>query len=162
MRVSVRDGFYAGLGAALLGILFLLWFWQPEVQVRRHTAKFLHLIEGRNWAGVADSIDPQYADQWGHDRARVVERMREVMRYIRAVRIVAQEPAVDIDNGHAIWTAKVTIEGEAGEAIALVQDRINSLTAPFELEWRRISRKPWDWKLVRVSNPELQLPSGYE
>lgn len=151
-----------GLSAALLGGLFLLWLWQPERQVRRHTAKFFHLIEGRNWTRVSDSIDAQYADQWEHDRARVVERMREIMRYMRAVRIVAHEPAINIDNGHATWTAKVTIEGEGGEAMALVQDRINSLTAPFELEWRRISRKPWDWKLVRVSNAELQLPSGYE
>jgi len=37
-----------------------------------------------------------------------------------------------------------------------------SLGAPFELQWRRISGKPWDWKLIRVSNPELQLPSEFE
>lgn len=162
MRISLRNGFYGALGAALFGVLFLLWLWQPERQVRRQTAKFFHLIEDRDWAGVSDSMDPQYVDQWGHDRARVVERMREIMRYMRAIRLVAQEPGINIDNRQARWTARITIEGEGGEALALVQDRINPLTAPFELEWRRISHKPWDWKLVGVSNPELQLPSGYE
>jgi hypothetical protein len=44
---------------------------------------------------------------------------------------------------------------------AVVKERVNSLTTPFELQWRHISRKPWDWKLVRVSNPELDIPAEF-
>lgn len=88
--------------------------------------------------------------------------MREVMRYMREVRIVAQEPLVKIENHKAIWSAKVTLDGDAGEPMTLVKERINSLATPFELEWRRISAKPWDWKLLRVGNPELHLPSDFE
>ncbi|HEY1583637.1 MAG TPA: hypothetical protein VGF73_11125 [Chthoniobacterales bacterium] len=36
---------------------------------------------------------------------------------------------------------------------------VNSLTTPFELRWRRESWKPWDWKLVEVRNPGLELPA---
>lgn len=162
MRVTFRHGFYVGVSAALLGGLFLTWLWQPERQVRRHTQKLFHRIEAKNWAAVSDLIDNDYRDQWNHDRARVVERMREVMRYLRGMRIVTPEPVIKIDNRNALWTGKITIEGDAGEAMALIRERINSLPTPFELEWRRNSSKPWDWKLVRVSNPELQLPSDFE
>jgi len=41
----------------------------------------------------------------------------------------------------------------------LLNERINKLPAPFELEWHHLSRKPWDWKLVRVSNSAFQIPA---
>ena len=44
----------------------------------------------------------------------------------------------------------------------MMNERQNSLSTPFELQWRHVSGKPWDWKLVRVSNPELEIPAGFE
>ncbi len=162
VRVTLRDGFYVGLSTALCCGFFLIWLWQPEKQVRRHTQKLFHQVEAKNWSAVSDLIDSDYRDPWNHDRTIVLERMREVMRYLRGMRIVTEEPVIKIDNRNAVWTGKITIEGEAGEAMALVKERINSLGAPFELQWRRISGKPWDWKLVRASNSELQLQSEFE
>jgi hypothetical protein len=153
-----RQGFYGGLGLALLIGLFLIWFWQPERQIRYHTESFLRTIEKRNWAGVADFIANDYQDQWGEDRTRVLERMREVLRYLRRIRIDATNAAVRVDNQRGYWNAKITIDGDQGEVTALVKERVNSLTRPFELEWRRQSAKPWDWKLVRVSNASLEIP----
>jgi hypothetical protein len=40
----------------------------------------------------------------------------------------------------------------------LLEERVNRLSTPFELEWHHVSEKPWDWKLVRVSNPAFQIP----
>jgi hypothetical protein len=162
VRVTLRDGFFVGLSTALFCGLFLIWLWQPDRQVRRHTQKLFHQIEAKNWSAVSDLIDSEYSDQWNHDRTNLIERMREVMRYLRGMRIVTGEPAIKIDNRNALWMGKITIEGDAGEAMALIKERINSLATPFELQWRRDSGKPWDWKLVRVSNPELQLPSDFE
>jgi hypothetical protein len=162
VRVTLRDGFYVGLSTALFCGLLLIWLWQPQRQVRRHTQKLFHQVEAKNWSAVSDLMGSDYRDPWNHDRTNVIERMREVMRYLRGTRIVTEEPVIKIDNRNAVWTGKITIEGEAGEAITLVKERINSLGMPFELQWRRTSGKPWDWKLVRVSNPELQLPSEFE
>jgi hypothetical protein len=162
VRVTLRDGFYVGLSSALFCGLFLIWLWQPERQVRRHTQKLFHQVEAKNWSAVSDLIGNDYSDPWNHDRTKVIERMREVMRYLRGMRIVTEEPVIKIENRNAVWMAKIMIEGDAGEATVLVKERINSLGAPFELQWRRDSGRPWDWKLVRVSNPELQLPSDFE
>src|SRR5467141_4997752 len=42
-----RQGFYGGLGLALLIGLFLISLWQPERQASRHTENFLRPIETR-------------------------------------------------------------------------------------------------------------------
>ena len=157
-----RQGFYGGLGLALLIGLFLIWLWQPERQVNRHTENFLRTIEKRNWTGVADFIGNDYQDQWGDDRARVLERMRKVLRYLRRIRIDVTNAAVRIDSQRGYWNAKIIIDGDQGEVMALIKERVNSLATPFELEWRRQSAKRWDWKLVRVSNASLEIPEALQ
>ena len=54
--------------------------------------------------------------------------------------------------------AKISVDGDNSEIMALIKERVNPLGSPFELEWHRKSAKPWDWKLVRVSNAELTIP----
>jgi hypothetical protein len=56
--------------------------------------------------------------------------------------------------------ARISVEGDDSEVMAEIKQRINSLTTPFKLQWRRQSAKPWDWKLVHVSNRELQIPGA--
>jgi hypothetical protein len=155
-----RRGFYVGL-AFVLG-LWLLWLWQPERQVARHTDNLFRAIERRNWSATAGFIDGEYLDQWGDDRNLLLSRMRQVLQYARTIRIEYAEPSVAVAKPRAVWQAKVTIAGSDDEITAYVKQRINSLTAPFELEWRRASGKPWDWKLVAVRNPDLALPTEFE
>jgi len=157
-----REGFYGGLSLALLIGLFLIWLWQPERQIERHTENFLHAVEHKNWSRAADFIGNDYQDQWGDDRVRVVERAREFFRYLRGFRVNFSTATVKIDHRRATWIAKITIEGGEGEVMAQLRERVNSLATPFELEWRRMSAKPWDWKLARVSNPDLEIPAGFE
>jgi hypothetical protein len=159
---SFRSGFYGGLIAAILLGLFLIWLWRPERQVRCHTENFLRAIEHKNWTAAADFIDSDYHDQWGDDRARVLERMREGFRYVRGVRISASNPTLRIKNRRAIWSGKIMIVGDQSEAMELLEERVNSLATPFELEWRQVSAKPWDWKLVRVSNSALEIPADFD
>lgn len=159
MPIWFRSGFYGGLGVTLLAGFVLLWLWQPERQVQRHTANFFRAIEHKNWERMADFVAGNYQDQWGHDRARVLERAREVFRYLHGVRIVAFPANVRLGQQGAQWTARVTIEADDGEIATLVKERINSVATPFELEWHRLSAKPWDWKLVRVSNSDLEIPA---
>ena len=162
MPISFRSGFYGGLIAAILLGLFLTWLWRPEHQVRRHTEHLLRAIEHRNWTAAADFIGSDYHDQWGDDRARVLERMREGFRYVRGFRIEASDVYMQVERRRGIWAGKITIVGDQSEMIEVLKERVNSLVTPFELEWHRVSAKPWDWKLVRVSNSTLEISADFD
>jgi hypothetical protein len=155
--MTFRDGFTGGaLLAFALGI-YLVWLWQPEHQLRLHSAHLLRKIENRDWSGIENAIAPEYRDDWGDDRERLLERLREVRRFTRNMTIRALAPDISSAGRDGKWTAKVRIDGDSNEVMIEIKQRINSLAAPFELQWRRQSAKPWDWKLVRVSNRELKL-----
>ena len=156
-----RGGFYLGLGVSLFLALFCLWLWQPERQVNRHTGSLFRKAERKDWAGVGDFIDLSYADQWSNDRALVLERMRAAFSYVRNLRISATEASCTITDGSAIWRGKIRISAEAGELGIFAEQQINSLASPFELEWRHASAKPWDWRLFRVGNPDLEIPADF-
>jgi hypothetical protein len=155
---SFRNGLYAGLLTAVIFGLYLAALWRPERQLRLHSEHLFAQIEKRNWRAVAEFIGDNYQDRWGDDRARLTERMREVFRFLPNARIETRAPQVRTENAQGYWTSQITINGGAGEFASVIQERVNSLSAPFELEWRRQSSKPWDWKLVCIRNPSLEIP----
>ena len=159
MVVSFRGGFYGGLAIALFIGLYLVWLWQPERQVRRHTENFFHAIEHKNWETAADFIAVDYQDQWGDDRARVVERLREGFRYVRGLRIIASNPSIRVENRRGVWSCKITLYSSDNDVMEILDERVNKLPTPFELEWLRTPEKPRDWKLVRASNPAFEVPA---
>jgi hypothetical protein len=159
MTISFRGGFYGGLALALCTGLYLSWLWRPEHQVRLHAENFFHAIEHRNWETAADFIGNDYQDQWGGDRTRVLERMREGFRWVRGARIIATNVTVQVEARRAVWLGKITLYSTDDDVMELLDQRLNKLPTPFELEWHRLSGKPWDWKLVRVSNSAFEIPA---
>jgi hypothetical protein len=137
----------------------LFWLWRPEHQVRLHAEHFFRAIDGRNWDTVADFIGDDYHDQWDNDRARLLERMREGFRWVRGSRIIATNPSVEVETARAVWVGKIVVYSSDDGVMEALDERVNKLPAPFEFEWRKGSGKPWDWKLVRVSNPSFQIPA---
>lgn len=163
MRNWFRDGFYAGAGVALALGIYLMWLWGPEHQVKLHTDHLLKAMETKNWSKFATFVADDYHDQWGQDHALILERARGVFSYLRGIRLAPGYAIVQAERGKGSWQAQITIEGDNSELALLVKERVNSLATPFTLEWRRLSGKPWDWKLVQVSNPGLELPAaGFE
>ena len=160
MTITLRGAFIGGLAVAVVIGMYLLWLWRAEHQVRLHTENLFHAIDHRNWEAVADLVGNDYQDQWGDDKARLLERMREGFRWVRGSRIIASNPAVQVELRRAIWAGKITVYSSSDDGVMEVLDeRINKLHTPFELEWRRLSRQPWDWKLVRVSNAAFEIPA---
>ena len=159
MSISFRGGFYIGLALALCIGLYLIWLWRPERQVRLHTENFFHAIERKNWIAAADFIGSDYHDQWGDDRTRVLERMREGFRWVRGARIIVANPTVQVETRRAVWVGKVMLYSSDDDVMELLDERVNKLPTPFELEWHRFSGKPWNWKLVRVSNSAFEIPA---
>jgi hypothetical protein len=154
---TFREGFSGGaILAAGLGI-YLVWLWRPDHQVQLHADHFLHAIAERDWTAMQDTIAADYGDDWGDNRERLLERMREVLQFTRNLRIQSIAPDTSVEGRSGSWIAKVEVEGDESEVMAEIKQRINSLTTPFKLQWCRQSAKPWDWKLVRVSNRGLIL-----
>ncbi len=154
MTISCRNSFIGGLLFALIIGAWLLRLWQPQHQIQLHSEHFLHALEDKDWKRVGEFVAPDYQDQWHNDRDRLLERAREVFRYLRNVRCSVAEPLAFGQH----WQARITIRGDANELMSEVEARVNSISTPFDLEWRQMSGKPWDWQLVRVSNSGLTIP----
>lgn len=153
-----KISFYVG---ALLAALFGLWLaqlWQAEKQVALHNEHFIAQIAERDWSDAGDFLAADYHDDWGHDRKEVLNRLRLVLRVFSSLTIKADNPQVSASAPAGWWSAKVRIEGTGAESAPEIVERVNRLTEPFVLHWRKESWRPWDWKLVRVSNPSLRIP----
>lgn len=120
------------------------------------------LLNAKTGRAIADFIANDYQDQWGDDRARVLERLREGLRYVRGARITASNPSVQIEAQHVVWSGKLTLYSTDGDVMEILDRRINSLPAPFKLEWHHLSGKAWDWKLVRVDNSAFEIPTDFD
>lgn len=154
-----RRGFYfIAIGALGLGF-FLIHLWQPEFQVRKHSEHVMNALTAKDWKKFATFIGTDYSDQWGNNRSAVLERTRGIFGYAGNTRVRAIEPDIRVEDRTAYWRALIVIEGGENNEIATeMRRRVNELRTRFELEWHRMSNKPWDWRLVKVRNPGLLLP----
>lgn len=158
--MSFRNGFLAGAAVAVVIGLYLFQLWQPARQVELHTANLLEAIEDGDWAEVTGFLAESYQDQWGHDRESAVARLRAVGRYARELRFETTDRVVIAVGEEGEWRGRVRVEVDQSELGAYLRERLNQLDSPFTARWRQQSWKPWDWKLVHVSNPRLELPPG--
>lgn len=162
MRLDFRIGLFVGLSATVIIGAYCYWLSDRERQVLRHSENLFRRVEQRNWTAVGDLIAPDYADQWGNDRETILERLRLILANSHGFRIHAADVSSNAGNGLGTWRGRITIESDDPELMAAATQRINSLTAPFECQWRHVSGKRSDWKLVRVGNPELEIPAGLD
>lgn len=159
MTITPRGAFIGGPALIVAVGVYLFWLWRPEHQVRLHTENLFHAIDARNWETVAGFVGEDYHDQWDDDRARLLERMREGFRWVPGSRITAANSFVRVETSQAIWIGKVVVYSSDEGVMEVLDERVNKLPVPFEFDWRRVSGKPWDWKLVRVSNRSFQIPA---
>jgi hypothetical protein len=128
-----------------------------------HTRHLIQCLEERDWTKFSSFLADSYHDQWGEDRALVLERSRAVFGYLHGIRIVATDVTFQAGDREGSWRARISVEGaENNELAYALKERVNRLSSPFTLEWRQLSAKPWDWKLVRVSNDTLEIPQAYD
>ena len=156
-KSTFRTGFFAGLVVAAVLGLYLFLLWSAAKQVELHTAHLLTALEKNDWSEVGEFLDPSYGDQWGHDRNTLLTRLRQVLPYARHLRFHTTEVGIVAAGNEGEWRGRVTLEADPNEFSTIIRERINSLEEPFALQWRQVSWKPWDWRLVRVTNPALDI-----
>lgn len=161
MQSSFKNGVSAGLLVALALGVYLVQLWAPARQVELHSLHLADALEDHDWAQLDEFVDQEYEDQWGHERPLLLARLRQMLSSTRNFRVLINESrarAAD-DGQEGDWRARVTVDADPGELTDLFKERVNGLEEPFDLRWRKKSWKPWDWKLVRVTNHSLELPS---
>ena len=157
--MTFRNGFYAGLLIAAIWALYLARLWQAPRQVELHSVHLLVQIEKKDWKAAGAFISNDYHDRWGNDRALLLERLREVFRALPGARIEFSGATARAENGRGFWSAQIKVKG-SGEFADFIESRVNSLESPFEFEWQRGATWPWEWKLVAVKNPALEIPEA--
>jgi hypothetical protein len=161
VNASFRSSFYT---AALIGVILGLWLshlWTAENQVRLHSKHLLGKIEKRSWVAAMTMVAEDYHDDWGDDRNLLKERLSLTLREFSSLTISSHETQQRLEPPFGNWMAKIQLSGRGSEAALETIQRLNRLTAPFELRWRKESWRPWDWKLAQVRNASLELPAGF-
>ena len=148
---------FTAVSALLITVMWCAWLWQPERQVRLHQQHFFRALEERDWGDIADFLDGDYADRWGHDKAFLVREGREIFRQFLWVTAAGEIVRAEVSGDAVRVDARLRLAGRGSPIGEMVLDRVNALREPFVFEWRRRSWKPWDWRMTRLDQPELQM-----
>ena len=138
-------------------VLRCLFLWQPERQLLLHQAHLRAAVENRNWSRMEALIDPAYSDRWGYTRETGLRDARQWLGQFFALTITAEAVGHQLTPGGGTVTERWKMDGTGTAGAAMVSDRVNAIHAPFTFQWKHGSWKPWDWTLLRVDNPELEI-----
>lgn len=117
MPATFRNSFYAGLLAAFLLGIWLVRLWGAENQVRLHSEHLLQLVEKRSASPAGDFLAADYHDDWGDDRARLLLRLRIVLRFFSDLTITASEVQAQVNPPNATWRARVHLDGRGAKRL---------------------------------------------
>jgi hypothetical protein len=155
-----RKQLYVMAPIALLGLaLYFAWLWQPERQVRLHTAHLLKAVEGRRWKKVDSLVADNYSDRWSHDKEFVLRGSNEVFSQFLFLTIPSETLECSVSGSTGVTRDRVKIAGTGSPIAQEAMERVNRLRQPFVFTWERMSWKPWDWRLTRFDQPELEIGS---
>ncbi len=155
--MSNRNLALIGVSAVVLLGLFLVWYWQPERQVRLHQKALLSAVEDRDWEDVGELMAADYSDRWRHDKEFVLREAREVFRQFIAVQLTGEETDLIMEEGTGEVKTRLKLIGRGGPVAEFAMSRVNVMQQPWSFRWVKQSAWPWDWQLVSVDQPELDL-----
>lgn len=144
--------------AAVFGVVWVVAGWMPSAQVQKKTGQLLTAAGDRNWKSVGRFMSDEYRDAWGLDKEAALRLAGEAGRHFFALVITpAGEPVVVPDGDRMIWRGRLVFGGRGNAVGEAMLSRASEFREDFVFAWRRESWKPWDWKLVSVSQPELNI-----
>ena len=126
--------------------------------MRRAQGRLISAVEKRNFEAMAGLLSEDYSDRWQHDKAIVLRDSREVFGQFAMLTIERAEHGLEMKDDRWVLREKITLKGLGGPIAMFARDEVNALREPFAMTWRRRSWKPWDWEMVSVNHPALELP----
>jgi len=145
-------------GGAMLVVAALLWAGFELTPGRRLARCQDHLLQAagdRNWNRVRSLMADDYRDAWGQDREQAVAQASEALRNFLVLEILSEDTTAERRDRDAVISARLRLRGKGNAIGEQIIAGANSLESHFQFAWRRKSWKPWDWKLVSVSQPQF-------
>jgi hypothetical protein len=134
-----------------------------ESQVRHRAEGFRRaLAEGRS-AKAWHMVSADYRDQWSMDRDQIGSALRDVSRQFLTLRVEWVDPRYEAapDGGMALTTVP-RLEGKSLTPIGeMMLSTARQLEQPFTFHWKKEGWWPWTWRIVKITNPALEIPAGY-
>ena len=152
---------------ALQALSFLVWLLSQgvtaESQVRHRSEAFRRaLAEGRS-AKAWNMVSAEYQDKWGMNKDQIGAAFRDVSRQFLTLRIDWTDPqfAPGPDGGYTLTTVP-HVDGRSFSPVGeVILSTARQFREPFTFHWKKEGWWPWTWRLVSISHPELEIPSGY-
>jgi len=143
--------------AICVGVVFVwaLWFYRAEHQVARAHQRLISAVESRNW-GKIQTITSDDFMAGVYNKEESIALGQEVLRPFLSLQIAESEEVWVRERPRLyVRNALIRMDGKGMGYADMVLSAVNTQTEPFVFTWQRMSRKPWDWKLIRVEHPLL-------
>jgi hypothetical protein len=142
---------------------WLIWRWQPD---RAALSRFEALCEAtadRKPRKMEKLIAADYADRWGMDRATALREARQILGQFFALTLEPVDTVVEPgpSPNERIIRARIRLGGTGTGIAELAKAEVNRLESPWVFTWRRTDWRPWNWQLVRLENPGIDLTRRY-
>ena len=144
-------------GALVVLVAWLVFEFSPDRQLDKSFARLISAAENRDFKSLREIMDPDYRDQWNMDRTQAVSAASEALGQFLFLRIVTENMSGSRQGREATIAARLRFSGRANAVGEAILQHVNALEDDFRFAWRRKSWKPWDWKLVSVSQNEIQF-----
>ena len=149
----------ATIGLILYSIYLVGFRWRPPTQVRLHQMDLIHAVENNNGRDLGNLISDSYSDQWGYTKKDLQLGFKEMRRGFLALELQPSEVEVNVEKVEGTFSAVIKLQG-SGVWADQIKGVLNKVNTPFVFTWRKEGGRPWDWKLISISNEELDL-RGY-
>jgi hypothetical protein len=146
----------------IVAISLLAWHWSPGRQVELHQGDLCDAVGDRNWKRVGSLLATDYHDRWGQDRTTILARLPQAFMDFLACGVLEDHLSLTWRNGACDLAAHIRIVGSGGPLAQAIMEQSTQLTEPFHFQWKKQSWKPWDWKLVSVDQPQVEIPDESE
>jgi len=147
-------------GSAGLLALLVVWIaleFSPDRQLDKVFSRLIRAAENRNWKTVSTLMADDYHDQWGMNREQAVQAGSDVLGHFLALQILCEDVHGTREGREAVIETRLRLRGRGNAIGEAVMQQANALENHFQFAWRRISWKPWDWKLVSISQNEIEF-----
>lgn len=150
-----------------LNMLSLSWWFfsqgvTAEAQVAYRTEHLRKALAAKSSDRFYTFLSDEYSDQWGLSGDELRLAVRDVNAQFFDLKVEWENPALTVADNTAVLRARPKLDGRALSPVGdFMLREARKFQEPFEFHWQKEGIWPWSWKIVRIAQPDLELPRGY-